>query len=101
MILEIALGIVVAVLILNFWPMILALGVVAVVLAVMLIVVGFGIYWLLQDPQGAVTIVVVVGCIVLLSWGLGWLSDKLSPSKYKSRKELGYDVADDEPSNSH
>lgn len=101
MIIEIALGIVLAVLILRFWPLILALGAVAIALAIALVVLALGLYWFAQDPQGAAMIVGVTVGVLLLSWALGWLIDKLSRSNLKSREALGYDATDDETRNTH
>lgn len=68
MIIEIALGIVLAVLILRFLPLILALGVVALVAAVVLVVLVVAVWAIVTHPREAATlttVVVVVGALMV------------------------------------
>ena len=59
MIIEIALGIVVAVLILRFLPLLIGLGAVLIVIVLLLVVGGASLYWAGSSPAGLAVIAVV------------------------------------------
>ena|SRR5208283_733643 len=67
-VLEIALGIVLAVVILAFWPAILGLGIILLAGAIALIAAGLVILWAVKDSGSLGIVVAVVGGIFLIVW---------------------------------
>lgn len=92
MIIEIALGIVLAVLILKFWPVFLALGVFAIVIGLaiaalaVVVAVAFGI--VSADTQGAMGVAIVVVPIIAV---VIFLNRRDAKALSRSRKEKGYE----------
>lgn len=68
MIVEIALGIVLAVLILVFWPVIVGLAMLALGIAVILGVVGVAIYFAFEAPEAFFTVLAVGSVIGVVVW---------------------------------
>lgn len=98
MIIEIAIGIVLAVLILSFLPALIVLGGVFIVISVALVVAGILLYWIGSNPA-------VLGFIALFSIGvllyLPWAKrDAIDApvrdlkERVRRRKSLGYDTSD-------
>jgi len=92
MILEIALGIVLAVLILIFWPLILGLGVILLVVAVVLIAVGLLVIFAAKDFLGFGIIAALLGATFLVTW-----FTRVKPEANR-RRALGYDGGVESPS---
>ena len=92
MILEIALGIVLAVLILIFWPLILGLGVILLVVAVVLIAVGLLVILAAKDFLAFGIIAALLGAVFLVVW-----FTRVKPEATRRRK-LGYDGGVESPS---
>ena len=94
MILEIALGIVLAVVILAFWQVILGLGLILLVVAIVLIAAGLAILWAVKDSESFGIVVAVVGGIFLIMWFARFMSKKRSGSNTNDeegrRRSLGY-----------
>ena len=70
MILQIALGIVLAVIILNFWEVILSLGLILMVTAIVLLV---AILWAVSDSGSLGILIAVAGGTSLIAW---WLESR-------------------------
>ena len=88
MILEIALGIVLAVIILAFWDVILSLGLILIVAAIVLIAAGLLILWAVTGYKSFGIGVAAVGGIFLIMWFKEFMSNKRSE---ENRRSLGYD----------
>jgi hypothetical protein len=84
LILEIALGIVLAVLILAFWPVIIGAGVVIVLAGAAIAVLIFGYLFFME--QGALWIPLVIGIILLIAY-----EEKKKVSTPLDRAGKGYD----------
>ncbi len=98
MIFQIAIGIVLAVLILNFLPELIALGGVLIVAVIALIVVGLLLYWIGSNPAvlGFVGIV-AIGVVLYVLWQKYAAVDAPVNDLKKRilrRQSLGYDTAD-------
>ena len=95
MILEIALGIVLAVVILVFWPVILGVGMILLAIAIVLIAGGLIILWAVKDSESFGIAVAVAGGIFLIMWFTRFLSKRRSGSRTDNeeerRRSLGYD----------
>lgn len=114
MILEIALGIVLALIIVRFWPVIVGLGVILLVAAIALMAAGLLVVWALEDSAGFGVIATVVGATLLIAWvtrakpvverrralgydrGVGSLSDRETTDEERRRQDLGYGRGSDE-----
>lgn len=85
MVLEIALGIVLAVLILKFWPVLLGLGAILLAAAIVLIPAGLLVAWAFSDFASFGVIGAILGIAFLIAW--------FTRSKPHSevRRALGYD----------
>jgi hypothetical protein len=94
LILEIALGIVLAVVILAFWPTILGLGLILLALALVLIVAGLIIAWAVTGFASFGAFVAIVGGLFLLMY-----ASRLTNREPERRRALGY--GDSEASNSN
>ncbi len=89
LVIQIALGIVLAAVILAFWRQLLALGFGLLLLALVLGALGFGVVRVsnkVSVPQNSEELgayVLVVTVVSLLAWGLMWLTEKLTNRKPK------------------
>ena len=95
MIIEVALGIVLAVLILAFLPDLLGLGLVLLGLAA-LAIVGVMLFVWLSDKL-VLVLLVAIGCALaalILTYDMRNLSQKTLRKRIQLRHELGYDTAD-------
>lgn len=94
MIIEIALGIVVAVLILRFLPLLIGLGAVLIVIALLLVVGGASLYWVGSSPAGlAVIAVVAIGIPMAVRIAKNAPIRDLR-ERIRQRQAAGYDTAD-------
>lgn len=92
MILEIALGIVLAVLILIFWPLIVGLGVILLVVAVFLVAIGVLIALAAKDFLAFGIVAALLGATLLMIW-----LTRVRPEASR-RRALGYDGGVESPS---
>jgi len=88
MILEIALGIVLAVIILAFWEVILGLGLILMVAAIVLIAAGLLILWAVTDYKSFGIFVAAIGGIFLIMWFKEFMLKKRIEEQ---RRAFGYD----------
>lgn len=94
MIIEIALGIVVAVLILRFLPLLIGLGAVLIVIVLLLVVGGASLYWAGSSPAGlAVIAVVAIGIPIAVRIARNAPIRDLR-ARIRQRQASGYDTAD-------
>ncbi len=97
-IIEIALGIVLALLILNFLPELIALGGFLIVVIIALIVGGLLLYWISSNPVvlGFVALV-AIGVVLYVLWQKHAAIDapvKDLKDRIRWRKSLGYETTD-------
>lgn len=98
LIIQIALGIVLAILILNFLPELIALGSMLVAIIIALVVIGLVLYWIGSNPAvlGFVALV-ALGVVLYLLWQKHAAVDasvKDLKERIHRRKSLGYDTTD-------
>lgn len=90
LIIQIALGIVLGFLILRFLPQIIALGGYLLLAAIVLAVIGFGVYFVAENPKTVVELLVMVGFLVLFLYAIclfGVLVQNLPALRKISEKE--------------
>ena len=97
-IIQIAIGIVLAVLILNFLPELIALGSALIVIIIALVVVGLLLYWIDSNPAvlGFIALV-AIGVVLYLLWQKRATVDapvRDLKERIRRRKSLGYDTTD-------
>lgn len=94
LILEIAAGIVLAVLILKFWRETLGIALLLGVLSVLLVVGGLvlwvGVEGFLYHERWAVDLL-ILGAVAGSAWAANWYLNSREKSRQDRRKELGYD----------
>lgn len=97
-IIEIALGIVLAVLILNFLPELISLGGFLIVIILALIVVGLLLYWISSSPVAlGFVALVAIGVVLYILWQKYAAIDapvKELQERIRWRKSLGYETTD-------
>ena len=98
MIIQIALGIVLAVLILNFLPELIGLGAILIVIVIALVVGGLLLYWVGSNPAVlGFLVMVAVGVAIYLFWKKRSAIDAPArdlKERIRRRQLLGYDTVD-------
>ncbi len=94
MILEIALGIVVAVLILYFLPLLFGLGIALIACAVVLVAGGAVLYWAGSSSVGIATAVVVAIGVAVAMHIIRGAPIRSLRERIRRRKASGYDTTD-------
>jgi hypothetical protein len=89
MILKIALGIVLAVIILAFWEVILGLGLILMVAAIVLIAAGLIILWTVSDLGSFGIVIAITGGIFLITWSLESRKEKAARHAQLRREHHG------------
>lgn len=101
MIIEVALGVVLGVLILAFWRELIALGVLVVVAGVVLVVLGFGAYFLYEALQSAkmspiwqaatstITLIAGIGLYVMFAFAVGHVLEQRTKLRRREASVLG------------
>ena len=94
MIIEIALGIVVAVLILRFLPLLIGLGAVLIVILLLLAVGGASLYWAGSSPAGLAVVAAIAIGIPMAVRIAGNAPIRDLRKRIRQRQALGYDTTD-------
>ena len=99
MIIEIALGIVLAVLVLAFFPALLRLGAILVGVVLVVLVAGLLLYWIVSNPTiFLVLLVLVVGAVRIAALFLRDAPIRALREQIRRRQTLGYDTTELEAS---
>ena len=92
LIIQIALGIVLALIILALLPTIFKIGVWLSLATIVILMVGLGIYFFIENAGTIIAILTIILCGVGISILIGRYDDKSILEKEKKRRELlGYD----------
>ncbi len=98
MIIEIALGMILAVVILAFAPILVGLGIVAFSLIALLVVGVLLFTWLSSDPASLQMLILIsiglVVCVVVFRYYTAFQSARTLRIQIQRRHELGYDTTD-------